>query len=112
AGHLFALNEARKLCDVLVVVVARDELVLKNKKKLVHPQEYRAAMVDFLKPVDVALLGGRDYMETAGRVKPDVIIYGYDQKELETPGIEVVKLKKRILPEKFKTSKIIEALGL
>jgi cytidyltransferase-like protein len=108
-GHVFTLNEARKYCDVLVVAVARDELILKKGRKPVHSQEYRAAMVEFLKPVDVALLGGKDYKELLENVKPNVIIYGYDQEEFaKPPGVEIIKLKKHIEPEKFKSSKIIK----
>jgi hypothetical protein len=46
-------------------------------------------------------------------VKPDVIVYGYDQKEFLNPkGVEVVKLSKKIDDSKFKTGKIIDELGL
>lgn len=113
AGHVFTLNEAKKHCDVLAVVVASDEHIVKKGRTPVHAQEYRVAMVDFLKPVDVAVAGGKNFGETLERVKPDVIIYGYDQKEFLTPeGVEIVKLKKHIEPEKFKSSKIIRELGL
>lgn len=112
-GHVFTLNEAKKHCDLLVAVVASDAHIGKKGRKLVHSQEYRGAMVEFLKPVDVAILGGKDYRETLARVKPDVIIYGYDQEPFLNPeGIEIVRLKKHIEPEKFKSSRIIKELGL
>lgn len=112
-GHVFTLNEAKKRCDFLVVVVASDEHILKKGRKLMHSQEYRAAMVGFLKPVDFVVLGGPDMDETVARVKPDVIIYGYDQKpKLRPEGIEIVQLKEHIEPEKLKSSRIIRELGL
>lgn len=112
-GHVFTLNEAKKHCDVLVVVVARDEMIMKKGRKLLHTQKYRAAMVESLKPVDVAVLGLKDYHQVLDAVKPDVIIYGYDQEEFAKPeGVKIIKLKKYIEPEKFKSSKIMKIFGL
>ncbi len=112
-GHLFTLNEAKKRGDFLVVAVASDEHIKNKKRKLIHSQEYRAAMVEFLKPVDVALLGKASPKVLLEFVKPDVIVYGYDQEPFLKPvGIEVVKLSKQIEDGKFKTSRIIEELGV
>lgn len=112
-GHVFTLNEAKKHCDFLVVVVASDEHIVKKGRKPVHSQEYRAAMVGFLKPVDAVVLGGNDMKETVGKVRPDVIIYGYDQDVFLKPeGVEIIKLKEHIEPKKFKSSRIIRDLGL
>jgi cytidyltransferase-like protein len=112
-GHLYTLNEAKKHGDILVVSVARDELVLKKKGKLIHPQEVRAEIVGHLKPVDIALVGIDRPEKTLERVGPDVIIYGYDQEPFLKPeGIEVIKLEKFIAPDKYKTRKLIEQLGL
>lgn len=112
-GHVYTLNEAKKHGDVLVVSVATDELVKKSKKKLVHSQEYRAKMVELLKPADIALLGIGTPMKTFERVRPDVIVYGYDQKPfLQPEGVEMVQLKEHVEEDKFKTSRIIRELGL
>jgi cytidyltransferase-like protein len=111
-GHVYTLTEAKKHGDVLVVSVARDEVV-KRKGKLVHGQEYRAKMVEFLKPVDLVLLGIETPMQTFERVRPDVIVYGYDQKPfLQPDGVEIVQLEEHFQEQKFKTSKIIRDLGL
>ncbi len=113
AVEIFTLCEAGEKCDFLAVVVASDEHILKKGRKLVHSQEYRATMVEFLKPVDVAISGGKDFSQTLARVNPDVIIYGYDQQQISIPpGVEIVKLEKHIEPEKLKSSKIIKELGL
>jgi len=112
-GHVYTLNEAKKHGDILVVSVATDDLIKKKKGKLVHTQEYRAKIVEFLKPVDLVLLGVESPEKTFERVKPDVIVYGYDQKAFLQPGgVEVVQLKEHLEEEKFKTSKIIRELGL
>jgi cytidyltransferase-like protein len=112
-GHIYTLNEAKKHGDILVVAVARDNHIENKKRKQIHSQEYRANMVNFLKPVDVALLGTDNPDDLVNMVSPDVIVYGYDQNEFLKPeGVEIVKLKEHVEEEKFKTSKIIKELGL
>jgi len=111
AGHVYTLNEAKKLGDVLVVAVAKDEHI--KKRKPIHSLEYRTMIVDFLKPVDLALPGTDNPKKLLDIVKPDIIVYGYDQPEFIKPeNVEVVKLKEQIEDGKFKTSKIIKELGL
>lgn len=111
-GHLYVLNETKRQADVLVVSVASDDLVRQRKGRLLHSQEDRARLVEALKPVDLALCGGRSPEETYRRVKPDLIVYGYDQKPfLQPDGVEIVQLGEH-QPEKFKTSRIVRELGL
>jgi hypothetical protein len=59
-------------------------------------------------------IGGFDNPERMVElVGPDVIVYGYDQKETFKPkGVEIVKLAGKIDDSKFKTGKILEDLGL
>ncbi|RLI09407.1 hypothetical protein DRO32_00665 [Candidatus Bathyarchaeota archaeon] len=107
-GHLATLEEAKRLGDVLVVVVARDETVerLKGRRPL-NKEEDRLRLVSALKPVDMALLGDlEDMFKVVELVKPDVIALGYDQKhdeeaireELSRRGLDadVVRLKIRV----------------
>lgn len=114
AGHVYTLTEAKKHGDFLVVAVARDEQVKKNKQREpVHSEEYRRRMVDFLKPVDAALIGFEKPEKMLELVKPDVIVYGYDQPVfLEPEGVEIIRLKEHVEEEKFKTNKIIKNLGI
>lgn len=112
-GHVYTLNEAKKHGDVLVVAVAQDRHISKKKRKLIHSQEYRVAMVDFLKLVDAALLGFDDPEEMLRVVGPDVIVYGYDQEKFLRPkGVKIVKLEKCVEENKFKTNRILTELGL
>lgn len=112
-GHVVTLTEAKGHGDVLVVAVAKDEHIRKKGRTPVHPQEYRRMLVEALKPVDVALCGFDRPEKLLAFVKPDVIVYGYDQKEFIRPkGVEIVKLDKRIDDTKFKTGRILELLGL
>jgi cytidyltransferase-like protein len=112
-GHVYTLSEAKKLGDVLVVVLAKDEHIKNKNRNVIHSQEYRTKMVEFLKPVDIAIIGIDERKEMIKLVEPDVIVYGYDQREFLKPeGVEIVKLKEHVEEEKFKTSKIIKELGL
>jgi len=112
-GHLFTLTEAKKYGNFLVVVVARDEHISKKGRNPIHSQEYRAKMVEALKPVDAVVLGEEDPGRLVELIKPEVIVYGYDQGEFLKPeGVKIVKLAEHIEPEKFKTNKIIKELGI
>ena len=83
AGHLHYVEQAKSLGDELIVVVAHDDTVRKQKHEPVNNQELRRRMVLGLKPVDDAIIGNPptvpifDILEV---VKPDVIALGYDQK--------------------------------
>lgn len=105
AGHLHYLNEARKLGDELVVVVATDSTVRRKKHEPVTPETMRLEIINALKPVDHAYLGHEgDIFDIVREIRPDIIALGYDQKfsenELEKGlkdrGIvaEVVRLSK------------------
>lgn len=89
-GHLRYLEEAKRLGGEgaeLIVVVARDSTIIKRKgRPPVMCEEHRKELVEALKPVDRAVLGGAD-LDTARvirEVKPDIIALGYDQEDLET----------------------------
>jgi cytidyltransferase-like protein len=112
-GHIFTLEEAKGHGDVLVVAVAKDEMIKKKNREPIHSQDYRKIMVGSLRAVDLAISGFNDPDKMIEFVKPDMIVYGYDQKEFLKPeGIEIVKLSKKIDDKKFKTGKIIDELGL
>lgn len=83
AGHLHYLEQAKLLGDELVVVVAHDETVRKQKHEPITAQDLRRRMVEGLKPVDRAIAGNSPSVpifEILETVKPDVIALGYDQK--------------------------------
>jgi cytidyltransferase-like protein len=82
-GHVFTLCEAKKHGDVLIVVVATDRTVRKVKKrKPMHNEEARRELVEALKPVDLAIVGVKNWKLTYNRVKPDAVVFGYDQNPL------------------------------
>jgi FAD synthetase len=86
-GHLHVLTEAKKLCDRLVVSVARDLVVEEIKgKKSIHNEDERRKIVESLSLVDEVLLGDEKLStyEILERIKPSVIALGYDQSELKS----------------------------
>ena len=83
AGHLHYVEQAKSLGDELIVVVAHDDTVRKQKHEPVTNQELRRRMVLGLKPVDDAIIGNPPTVpifDILDVVKPDVIALGYDQK--------------------------------
>ncbi len=83
-GHLYYLEESRKLGDELWVIVARDSNV-KHKPRPVIPEEHRLAMVAALKPVDHAVLGDTtDMFRPIEEIRPEIITIGFNQMFSET----------------------------
>jgi FAD synthetase len=116
-GHEAYLKEAKSYGDYLVVIVAKDENILRFKgRKPKHDEEYRLKQVKRLDLVDEAVLGYKnDVFEVLEEYKPDVICLGYDQKidegklnlELEKRNLkaEIVRAKP-FKPEIYKSSKL------
>ncbi len=88
-GHVKFLEEAKKAGGKgaeLIVIIARDSTVEKNKgRKPIMPENQRRALVESLKVVDEAVLGFEEFDigNVIERVKPDVIALGYDQADME-----------------------------
>ncbi|GIS49716.1 MAG: FAD synthase [Methanobacteriota archaeon] len=83
AGHLHYVEQAKSLGEELVVVIAHDETVRKQKHEPVTGQDLRRRMVEGLKPVDQAIIGnppGVPIFEILKQIEPDLIALGYDQK--------------------------------
>lgn len=81
AGHEFLIENAKKMGDELIAVVARDETVKKIKKQLPdHAEKERLAKVKAHPLVDKAILGNRDdKFKVVLKYRPDIIALGYDQ---------------------------------
>ena len=84
-GHIYTLNAAKALGDILVVVVATDNTSVRMKKrKPLHSQKQRQELVESLSMVDLCLVGQEDDMfKTVNRVRPQIIALGYDQAHQE-----------------------------
>ncbi len=100
-GHIYTLNAAKALGDVLVVVVATDNTSEKMKKrKPLHTQEQRQELVNSLSMVDLCLVGQEDDLfKTVDRIRPQIIALGYDQVHQEkfiTDGCKSIKLDAKV----------------
>ncbi len=100
-GHIYTLNAAKALGDVLVVVVATDNTSEKMKKrKPLHTQEQRQELVNSLSMVDLCLVGQEDdIFKTVNLVRPQIIALGYDQVHQEkfiTDGCKKIKLDAKV----------------
>ena len=100
-GHIYTLNAAKKLGDVLVVVVATDNTAVKMKKRRpLHDQDQRQELVNSLSMVDLCLIGQEDdIFKTVNHVKPQIIALGYDQTHQEkfiTEGCKKIKLDAKV----------------
>ena len=108
-GHVKFLEECKTLVEdsELTVVIARDSTVLREQgRKPVIPEDKRRYIIQSLKSVDKTILGneGIDKMNIVEKIKPDIIILGYDQdwdeQELERElkkrglGIQIIRLEK------------------
>jgi len=80
-GHIYTLNAAKALGDILVVVVATNNTAVKMKKRdPLHTQEQRKELVNSLSMVDLCLIGQEnDIFKTVNHVRPQIIALGYDQ---------------------------------
>ena len=112
-GHLFLFEEAKKLGDNLVVVIARDKTVAEVKHiKLTNNEDDRLKNVFDLDIADKVTLGNEDdKYEIIREDRPDIIALGYDQKVFTDdlskvfPKIKIVRLPS-FKPEIFKSSKL------
>ena len=100
-GHIYTLNAAKELGDVLVVVVATDNTSEKMKKRRpLHSQDQRQELVESLAIVDLCLVGQEDdIFKTVDRVRPQIIALGYDQVHQEkfiTDGCKKINLDAKV----------------
>jgi len=95
-GHVYYLEESKKLGDELYVIVARDANV-KHKPSPIIPEDQRLEMVAALKPVDHAMLGDKtDMFQPIREIQPDIITIGFNQRFREENLIS--QLAERKLP--------------
>ena len=96
-GHKFLLREALKCGDKLIVALTPDKLVLKSKRHL--PKLNFEERVGHLKNTDAVsdvVVGDAQFSSwhILDRVKPDVIVLGYDQKGLEKDLVRHLEARK------------------
>jgi len=125
-GHVRFLEEAKRIGgegSKLIVVVARDETIRKRKgRDPILREEARRYVVSMLKPVDEAILGyvPFSFEKIIDEVKPDIIVFGYDQDELmnqfrefaEKRGLklEIVKASRYFSSDHSSTTEIMKRI--
>ena len=119
-GHIRFLEEAKKLGDELIVIVAREKNV-RHKHKPILPEDQRRRVEDAIKPDDKAKLGDEhDMFKPIMELKPDIIVLGYDQhfdekrleEELRKRGLntKVVRIRAKEDCEFCSSTKIIKRI--
>lgn len=103
-GHLYFLREAKKHGDHLTVVVTPASVVKKLKGKApMFGEMHRVTAVKLMSFVHRVMLGDRtlDNFAVLKKYKPDVICFGYDQKNLAQHVKAYYKKlsKKKLLPD-------------
>ncbi len=109
-GHLKFLEESKRRGGPrarLVVVIARDETVLRRKgRKPILSEKQRLEMISALRVVDRAVLGHKhlDLIGVLREIQPSIVSVGYDQDDIKSSveklieqeklGIRVVQIRK------------------
>lgn len=82
-GHIYYLEQSKKLGDELVVVVANDTVVARTKGKPLFEADSRKQLVAALACVDRVIIpvetDPRRFYRTVLDIDPDIITLGYDQ---------------------------------
>lgn len=118
-GHVYYLNQARSLGDVLIVGLNSDDSVRqlnKGAERPIHPQEERARVLASLLCVDYVCIFDEDTpLELIKIVKPDVLAKGGDYTIDKIVGADIVLQnggKVEIIPllEGYSTTNIVRKL--
>src|SRR2546427_8256432 len=78
-GHIYTIQQAKKLGDVLVAVVARDATVRRRKgRDPIVSEEERRKVLSAIRYVDVAMLGSdSNIYDTLEKVSPGIVALAY-----------------------------------
>ncbi|MDJ0273751.1 MAG: adenylyltransferase/cytidyltransferase family protein [Nitrososphaerota archaeon] len=122
-GHVYLLRQARRLAGKrgkVIVVLATDETIRQRKgREPVMGERERLQVVSSIRYVDKAVIGYRpmSFEKVLRRFKPDVVLFGYDQGEIErafrefvaSKGIKVRIVRAKAMPgtERISTTVIL-----
>ncbi len=122
-GHIYLLRQARRLAGKkgkVIVVLATDETIRQRKgREPVMGEKERLQVVSSIRYVDKVVIGYRplSFERVLKRFRPDVVLFGYDQTEVEkafrefvaSRGIKVRIVRAKALPgtEKMSTTAIL-----
>lgn len=112
--HLYLLEEAKNLGDVLIVAINSDSSVkkIKGMKRPIIDEKGRASILAALSVVDyITIFNEETPVEILSLIKPDVHVKGGDYNVEDLPEKNVVdKIKLIPLKEGLSTTKIIQKI--
>ncbi|MEI6222573.1 MAG: adenylyltransferase/cytidyltransferase family protein [bacterium] len=83
-GHIYYLEQSKKLGDKLYVVIARDSTAESKKGKPFNDEKTRMQVIKALHCVDEVILGDKDFekkhMNVIKKIHPNIVTIGHDQK--------------------------------
>lgn len=81
SGHFHIFQEAHKMGDEVIAVIARDVNVRKVKgRRAFHDENDRKFILSHIDFIDKVVLGDKkDVYKVIRELKPDIILLGYDQ---------------------------------
>ncbi len=94
SGHIYYLNEAKKLGDVLIIGLNSDSSVkrLKGSERPINNESDRALILDSLKFVDYVTIFDEDTpYNLIDLIKPDILVKGGDYIADEVVGADIVR---------------------
>ncbi len=121
-GHIYFLEEAKKLGDKLVVLLESDETIkrLKGERRPIHTQEERKKMLLAIRYVDEvicipSLKTDKEYYDLIQKLHPNVIavtegdpILSKKQEQAKLIGARAVVIPKIYSPSTTSLAKILE----
>ena len=115
AGHIFFLEQAKKLGEVHALVASKESVKVRKQKNSTYTLDQRLNMVKETGLVDYIIAGDKNLngWEKMKKIEPDIVFLGYDQKELKTALLKdkeefnfnfKIKVGKALDPKKLHSS--------
>ena len=127
-GHIEYINEAKKHCDILIVIVNNDKQVIIKGSTPFMSEDHRCVIVSNLKSVDVVIISQDEDSTVCKTIEIIKSVNEYDEFIFFNSGdrvsenadkAEIVLCKKLgikyvdlILPKLYSSSKLIETAAL
>lgn len=122
-GHITLLENAKKIGDILVVLLESDELIKKRKgiNRPIHNQEQRAKLLSALRAVDFIVLlpqdmSNDDYDTLLEKIQPSVIatteydpLIEHKDRQAKKIGAAIVEVNKYV--PSVSTTKLLDVLS-
>ena len=91
-GHIYLLEEAKKLGDRLIIGLNSDESATKIKRKPVNSQEDRKKVLEAIKYVDeVVIFSETNPLDLIEKIRPDILLKGGDYTRETVIGHDFVE---------------------